>query len=293
MPRCIFRAPILYSPWLSFSLNNERKSGLLTPTAGSTSQGGAEFTQPFYWNIAPNMDATIAPRIMAKRGTCGRASTATCSRLQRDHRGPVPPEDKLLHRRHRTTPSATRRAFGYGFSGSLALNGASDDTYFSDLSSGSSVIAQTNLLRQGTLSYSGGWWSANLLAQSYQTLQDPLAAAGAEPYRRLPQVTVDAARGDLPLGMNIRVSRRAREFPQPRLDNQGRRFTGLYPQLSLPLQTEVLSMTPKIGLHSTQLHLDPVQAAGVIQAKLTRNGAHVQPGFVGNLRTRFRGRVRR
>ena len=35
------------------------------------------------------------------------------------------------------------------------------------------MIAQTNLLRQGTLSYSGGWWSANLLAQSYQTLQDP------------------------------------------------------------------------------------------------------------------------
>ena len=52
--------PILYSPWLNFSLNNERKSGLLTPTAGSTSKGGIEFTQPFYWNIAPNMDATVA-----------------------------------------------------------------------------------------------------------------------------------------------------------------------------------------------------------------------------------------
>jgi LPS-assembly protein len=61
--------PILYAPWMSFSLNNERKSGLLTPTFGSTSSGGVEFTQPFYWNIAQNMDATLAPRIMAKRGT--------------------------------------------------------------------------------------------------------------------------------------------------------------------------------------------------------------------------------
>ena len=60
--------PLLYSPWLSFSLNNERKSGLLTPTIGSTTRGGLEYTQPFYWNIAPNRDATIAPRVIAKRG---------------------------------------------------------------------------------------------------------------------------------------------------------------------------------------------------------------------------------
>ncbi len=62
------KVPILYSPWLSFSLNNERKSGFLSPTFGSSSDSGLELTLPYYWNIAPNMDATIAPRVYAKRG---------------------------------------------------------------------------------------------------------------------------------------------------------------------------------------------------------------------------------
>jgi LPS-assembly protein len=53
--------PILHSPWASFSLNNERKSGFLTPRYGSSSDSGFEFVLPYYWNIAPNMDATSSP----------------------------------------------------------------------------------------------------------------------------------------------------------------------------------------------------------------------------------------
>ncbi len=261
-------APILYSPWLSFSLNNERKSGLLTPTAGSTSQGGAEFTQPFYWNIAPNMDATIAPRIMSKRGTMWKGEYRY---LQPGYAGTVDvhylPKDKLVQRYRGSYSVNHTQNLGYGFSGALALNGASDDTYFSDLANGSSMIAQTNLLRQGTLSYSGGWWSANLLAQSYQTLQDPSLPRVLEPYRRLPQLTVDANRYDLPFGLNFGFRGEHVNFRNPALV-EGRRIT-LYPQLSLPLQTEVINVTPKIGFHSTRYSLER-QAAGVPN-KLTRN----------------------
>jgi len=60
--------PILYSPYLDFSLSGRRKTGLLPPTIGSTGKSGLEYTQPFYWNIAPNLDATISPRILSKRG---------------------------------------------------------------------------------------------------------------------------------------------------------------------------------------------------------------------------------
>jgi LPS-assembly protein len=260
--------PILYSPWLSFSLNHERKSGLLTPTFGSTSSGGVEYTQPFYWNIAQNMDATIAPRFMAKRGTLWNGEYRY---LQNSYSGSFQgqylPDDKLAHRRRSTYSLAHSQSLGYGVSGTLALNGASDDTFFSDLSSGSSVIAQTNLLRQATLSYSRGWWSANLLAQSYQTLQDPALPRVAEPYRRLPQLTLSASRSDLPLGLNFAFSGEHVSFRNPTLV-QGRRLT-LYPQLALPLQTEVLSVTPKIGLHSTRYSLDR-QVAGAPD-KLSRS----------------------
>lgn len=269
--------PILYSPWLSFSLNNERKSGLLTPTAGSTSKGGIEFTQPFYWNIAPNMDATIAPRYMEKRGMLWNGEYRY---LQPDYsgaiRGQYLNQDKLENDIRRSFYSvAHRQNFGYGFYGTLDLNGVSDDTYFSDLGSGSAVVSRTNLLRQGTLSYSGGWWSANLLAQRYQTLQDPDLPPVTEPYRRLPQLTVNASRGDLPLGMAFAFQGVYVDFRSAnRATDEGKRIT-LYPQFSLPLQTDILSITPKLGLHSTRYDLDTrYNTAGAVIGgadTLTRN----------------------
>ncbi|EFK97211.1 organic solvent tolerance protein, partial [sediment metagenome] len=60
--------PILYAPWMTFPLTRERKSGFLAPSFGSTGRSGSEFTLPYYWNIAPNRDATISPRLMQKRG---------------------------------------------------------------------------------------------------------------------------------------------------------------------------------------------------------------------------------
>ena len=60
--------PVLYAPWLQFPLSNERKSGFLTPTLGSTGVRGFEATAPYYLNLAPNYDATLTPRLMTKRG---------------------------------------------------------------------------------------------------------------------------------------------------------------------------------------------------------------------------------
>ena len=250
--------PILYSPWLNFSLNNERKSGLLTPTAGSTSKGGIEFTQPFYWNVAPNMDATIAPRYMEKRGILWNGEYRY---LQPDYSGSLHGQylnqDKLEDDNRRSSYSVKHRQnFGYGFHGTLDLNGVSDDTFFSDLGSGSAVVSRTNLVRQGTLSYSGGWWSANLLAQRFQTLQDPDLPPVTEPYRRLPQLTVSASRGDLPLGLTFAFKGEYVDFRSgSSTTTEGKRIV-MYPQLSLPLQTDVFSITPKIGLHSSRYDLD-------------------------------------
>lgn len=261
--------PILYSPWLNFSLNNERKSGLLTPTGGTTSRGGAEFTQPFYWNIASNMDATIAPRIMAKRGVLWNGEFRY---LEPTYSGTVHGQyighDQLTGEQ-RTAYSLTHaQDLGHGFYGTLNLNGVSDDTFFSDLGRGSAATSTTNLVRQGTLSYGGGWWSANLLMQSFQTLQDPDQPPVTEPYRRLPQLTVNGTRSDLPLGMSFAFGTEYVDFRTPTKGiPEGRRFT-LYPQLSLPLQTDIFSITPKIGLHSTRYTLND-QAAGTPD-KLTR-----------------------
>ncbi len=60
--------PILYTPWMDFPLTSRRKTGFLPPTFGTSNNSGFEFVLPFYWNIEPNLDYTIAPRLMAERG---------------------------------------------------------------------------------------------------------------------------------------------------------------------------------------------------------------------------------
>ncbi len=247
--------PILYSPWLSFSLDNHRKSGLLSPTFGTTSKSGIEITQPYYINIAPNMDATISPRFMMKRGVEWNGEFRY---LEQNYNGVVQgellPNDLLTHSRRSSYSLQHNQNFGLGFSGNLSLNGVSDDSYFTDLSTRMSNIAQNNLLRQGVFSYASTWWNASAMAQSFQTLQDPALPTVAVPYRRLPQLTLNATRADLPLGGVFAFNSEYVNFAHPS-QTEGTRAT-LYPQLSLPLQTTAFYLTPKLGLHSTSYNLD-------------------------------------
>lgn len=60
--------PILPIPHITFPLSDRRKSGLLPPTVAIDNVSGVEYAQPYYWNIAPNRDATITPTVMSKRG---------------------------------------------------------------------------------------------------------------------------------------------------------------------------------------------------------------------------------
>ena len=259
--------PILYSPWMSFALNNQRKSGLLTPTIGSSSTSGLEISTPWYWNIAPDMDATITPRVMTKRGV---QLNTEFRYLVRDtfNQNPHPgapndegqvrveylPGDQLANRDRYGYAITHRQTLGNGFTAALNLNGVSDDNYFSDLSTRMSQVSQGNLLRQGTLTYGGPWYSATLNLQTYQTLQADPANPLLPPYRRLPQVTGAANRYDLPFGMAFNLSAEYVNFDHP-TNLLGRRTT-LYPQLSLPLAASSFWLTPKIGVHTTHYELD-------------------------------------
>ncbi|MCE9549939.1 MAG: LPS-assembly protein LptD, partial [Betaproteobacteria bacterium] len=104
---------------------------------------------------------------------------------------------------------------------------------------------------EGVLSYGGGWWNASARMQSYQTLQDP-AAPVAEPYRRLPQLTLGALR---PLaGANMAFTGEFVNFSHPTAVN-GQRLV-MYPSVSYPLiATPSFYLTPKIGVHYTYYSL--------------------------------------
>ncbi|XPE24598.1 hypothetical protein ACNKHM_07540 [Shigella sonnei] len=57
-----------YSPYLQLPVGDKCCSGFLIPNAKYTTTNYFEFYLPYYWNIAPNMDATITPHYMHRRG---------------------------------------------------------------------------------------------------------------------------------------------------------------------------------------------------------------------------------
>jgi len=247
--------PILYSPWMSFSLNHQRKSGFLAPTLGSTSKSGLEFTLPYYWNIAPNMDATVAPRVLTKRGV---QLNTEFRYLDANYSGQAQlemlPDDKLRKENRYGFSLQHAQNLGHGFAGAINYNKVSDDNYYTDLSSRIAVTSQTQLLQQGMLTYGGGgWWSATANVQSYQTLQPDPANPVATPYRLLPQLTVTARQPDL-YRTDSSFLGQFTSFSHPTLV-EGRR-TVLYPQVAIPFETPGWYVTPKFGVHATQWSLD-------------------------------------
>ncbi len=241
--------PMLYSPYLDFALSGRRKTGLLAPTVGSTGQSGFEFTQPFYWNIAPNRDATVAPRFLARRGTLLNSEVRYLEpNLSGEARGEYLPDDRLKDASRYGYSWQHRQVFGYGFSGAFDIQGVSDDTYFTDLSDKIAATSQTNLPRDGNLFYDGDWWSASARMQEFQTLQDPLAPV-VPPYARVPQLLLSANRQTSYIA-DLGMFGEYVDFDHPTLLNAQRQI--LYPSLSLPLQTSFFYVTPKVGYHYTR-----------------------------------------
>jgi LPS-assembly protein len=244
--------PILYMPWMDFSLSDKRQSGFLGPVLGSTAKSGSEVTLPYYWNIAPNRDATIAPRAMVKRGLMlNNELRYMDTNYAGEAHVDVLPNDALTNSTRLRTSLKHVQNLGYGFNASTNFNYVSDDAYFRDLSNTITSTSLTNLVREGVLTYGGGWWNAAARLQSYQTLQDP-AAPVVEPYRRLPQITLGALRPVA--GANMAFTGEFVNFSHPTAVS-GQRLV-MYPSVSYPLiATPSFYLTPKFGVHYTQYSL--------------------------------------
>jgi LPS-assembly protein len=255
--------PIMYTPYLSFSLDRERKSGFLAPRFGSTGNSGYEFSIPYYWNIAPNRDATFTPRVMSKRGTM---LTNEFRYLDPKYSGTlgyeVLPQDRVKNDADRYALNLQHNQnWGTGWSGHLNIQKVSDDTYFTDLSTQIAATSRSLLPREGALAKNGTWWNGgtwgfSTLVQRWQTLQtDPLNPL-VPPYNRS-QVALSAAKQDAGYA-DLEFFSSAVDFSHPSLTNGRRVFA--YPSVSVPLQTSFAYLTPKVGMHFTHYELDPSTA---------------------------------
>jgi len=245
-------APILYSPWMDFPLNDQRKSGLMAPIFGGTVEGGSELTLPFYWNIAPNRDATIAPRFMDKRGLMINNEFRY---LQQSFGGEVHvdvlPKDLLKKRERGHFSLKHKHAISPGLQGEITYNRVTDDDYFRDLANEVSATSQVNLLQEAVLNYNASWGNASVRTQRFQTLQDPVSPIVA-PYKRLPQVTLKSEKSYS--RTNLSFSGEYVDFSHPSLPN-GRRLV-LNPSIIHQLLSDpAFYITPKVGVHNTQYEM--------------------------------------
>lgn len=243
--------PILYTPWLDFPFHNQRKSGFLTPNWETTTRSGFAVALPYYWNIAPNMDATITPRYMTKRGVQLQGEFRY---LQENYSG----EDRVEYLPNDSESGGSRyfanikhrHNFGSGWSGDVNFERVSDDQYFSDLSTHIITTSRVNLPQQGQLNWGDGTWNFNALVQQYQTLDKV-----SFPYQRLPQLTLTGQKDwELAYGnLYTQWVRFDRNDKAPAAVT-GNRFTA-YPSISLPMGRSYGFITPKFGVHYTKYDL--------------------------------------
>jgi LPS-assembly protein len=279
--------PILYSPWLSFPINNERKTGFLAPTLGSSGRGGFEFALPWYWNIAENQDATITPKIFSKRGLQvggeyrylrpGYAGQADVEFLPNDS---ITDSDRyFLGFRH-------VHQLPRGWSVAVNAQGVSDDDYFRDLSTRIAATSQTNLPRDVILGYGDENWTFSARAIAYQTLQDVTAPVPlVEPYRQVPQLVATGIKQGV-YGADWRIAGELTNFSHPELVD-GQRLI-VYPQVSVPFRRTWGYLTPKLGFHFTRYNI-PSNEEGYASATRSVPIASVDAGLLFDRPWEFRG----
>jgi LPS-assembly protein len=250
--------PILYTPYLSFPVNDERKSGWLFPSLGYSNQNGLELAPPYYLNLAPNYDATLVPRYFQTRGLGAEAEFRHLSDWQQSRlvgsylgedrqydgtyekddferleeaglvEGPFVPADRWLYGLYHEGNA------GHWLT-TVNYTAVSDRDYFRNLDTNLDVASQRELERRGELQYLHGGLDVRLWAQRFQRLDE----VTVDPYQRLPELDI-SYRGYLPGALEWSVGASAVSFDRNNDDLTGvQRVVGerahVEPRIRLPL----------------------------------------------------------
>ncbi len=245
--------PILAAPYFQFPLGDRRRSGLLTPSLGLNSSLGVDVSVPYYWNIAPNRDATITPRVMSRRGVLIGTEFRY---LEPNHRGvleyDVIPRDRDYGGSRDFLSLRQQYANPFGVTGGVNYNRVSDDLVLADFSRTIVGASQLVLPQEAFVAYAQPRWSTMLRVSKNQTLQDPNAPV-EKPYERVPQATFSAVSPRFH-GLQSGVAVEATSFEHP-LREDGSRLV-INPSLLYPVRAPGYFFVPKVQWHATWYWLD-------------------------------------
>jgi LPS-assembly protein len=254
-----YGVPILAAPALSFPLSDERKSGWLPVGLNLDSKGGLQVAMPYYWNIAPQRDATLTPVVSAKRGF---GMNSEYRYLEPRHRGDIDlrllPNDRITGTSRYSLSAAGDAELPLDVQARVRLLRVSDDDYWKDFPRGVKSLTLRLLASELALDTSLADWAFYARLRSWQVLQDPSSAIEA-PYERLPQLGASYAKR-FATGPEASIEVEFNRFADPIHGVSTARATGARMHslgwLAWPVGSPGWMVTPKVLYNAAAYSLD-------------------------------------
>ncbi|AYG10162.1 LPS-assembly protein LptD [Pseudomonas fluorescens] len=283
--------PILYTPYIYFPIDDRRQSGFLPPSFSSGGESGFTLVTPYYFNLAPNYDATLYPQYMTKRGMLMEGEFRYLTKSSEGQFGGAYLNDDSDERKKQSDYDKTRYMLNWQHKGGLDsrllteidYTKISDPFYFQDLKSNQIGVETREFVnQQGSVSYRGDSYKARLNLQAYELA----TISQITPYDRLPQITFTGSLPYNPGGLHFDYDAEAVRFDRDlrtgnitnkdggpfnpngtigerRLDTYVTGLTrangtrlNVAPSISLPMNWSYGFVTPKLKYAYTKYDLD-------------------------------------
>ncbi len=248
--------PVFYFPYFSFPLEEKRKSGFLVPEFKTDDKSGLQVSFPYYFNLAPNYDLTVAPTVLSQRGVMVKSEFR---HLKPNHSGKFVfnalPNDRKRDKKLRYQFDLNNQwQLDQGKKGTLTLKagGVSDKDYIDDFGGSLAATSTVDIERKLTYNVTGKNWAFNAIAQDFQVL-----TTDTDAYTRLPQFTFNFNPQQKPAGITVNTETEYTHFyssNQPK----AQRFN-IKLKATKPIEKEWGFIRPAITLNHTSYSIDREQ----------------------------------
>ncbi|MEG1121576.1 MAG: LPS assembly protein LptD [Citrobacter sp.] len=277
--------PVFYSPYMQLPVGDKRRSGFLIPNAKYSTNNYFEFYLPYYWNIAPNMDATITPHYMHRRGGImwenefRYLSQAGSGLMEFDYLN----SDKVYEDEHPKDDNSRRWLFYWQHSGvmdqvwrfNVDYTKVSDTSYFNDFDNKYGSSTDGYATQKFSVGYAVQNFDATVSTKQFQVFD----AANSNSYSAQPQLDVNYYQNDVG-PFDTRIYGQAVHFVNTNDNMPEATRVHLEPTINLPLSNDWGSINTEAKLlatHYQQTNLDWYNTNNA--TKLDDSANRVMPQF--------------
>ncbi|EGT4255852.1 LPS assembly protein LptD [Citrobacter amalonaticus] len=256
--------PVFYSPYLQLPVGDKRRSGFLIPNAKYTTKNYFEFYLPYYWNIAPNMDATLTPHYMHRRGGVmwenefRYLSQAGAGIMEFDYLN----SDRVYDDEHPNDSNSRRWLFYWQHSGvmdqvwrfNVDYTKVSDSSYFNDFDNKYGSSTDGYATQKFSVGYAVQNFDATVSTKQFQVFD----TVNSNSYSAQPQLDVNYYQNDIG-PFDTRIYGQAVHFVNTNDNMPEATRLHLEPTINLPLSNQWGSINTEAKLlatHYQQTNLD-------------------------------------